>query len=505
MHEIITLQFGQRSNYLATHFWNAQESYFSYSVREEPLVDPNVHFRAGIGADSVETFTPRTVIYDLKGGFGSLRRINALYDVQETPTATRLWDGSTLTQQQQPIEPSPYQTLLDQGLPTHQLHDHDVKYWSDYNRVFYHPRSAVQLNEYELNSQLMPFENWSAGEELFRDLDKEFDLLDRDVRPFAEECDQMQGLQLLTGSDDAWGGFAARYLDNLRDEYGKTSIWVWGSENTTRLSRQEQLLRSSNAARSMAAFGQQASAYIRMATIPKSRPPYLNLSSSSDWVTSALQCAALESATLPSRLTRGSTYNVSLPLLESILNTNGSQNILDLQFSRNTDAIVNGTSNGVLSGQSEAEDKSSDVSRLDISFNPGQNQADDIGHTFARTEVLRSRHSSVAIPSMAPDERMRRRLNEEAIVEKFETELTFPLLDSFPDSLFRSQVVRGGLELTAALSCTSSMKAHILHLRDLSRSGLTSDDREATYNDLSELANQYSFGWDSGSDSGADV
>ena len=24
MHEIITLQFGQQSNYLATHFWNAQ-------------------------------------------------------------------------------------------------------------------------------------------------------------------------------------------------------------------------------------------------------------------------------------------------------------------------------------------------------------------------------------------------------------------------------------------------------------------------------------------------
>jgi len=24
MHEIVTLQFGQRSNYLATHFWNTQ-------------------------------------------------------------------------------------------------------------------------------------------------------------------------------------------------------------------------------------------------------------------------------------------------------------------------------------------------------------------------------------------------------------------------------------------------------------------------------------------------
>lgn len=352
----------------------------------------------------------------------------------------------------------------------------------------------------------MPFENWSTGEDLFRDLDKEFDLLDRDVRPFAEECDHMQGLQLLTGTDDAWGGFAARYLDSLRDEYGKTSIWVWGSENTTRLSRQEQLLRSSNTARSMAAFGQQASAYIRLATIPKALPPYLNLSSTSDWITSALQCAAMESATLPSRLTRDSTHNVSLSLLESVLNTSGSQTILDLQLSRNTDHTVNGGTNGMLSEHSETGDESPDAATLDISFTPGQTSSGDNEHAFARTEVLRSHHLNTSASSLSLDERMQRRLNEETIVERFETELTFPLIDSFPETLFRSQAERSaGLELTAALSCSSSMKAHILHLRDVSRLGLTSDDREATYNDLSELANHYSFGWDSGSDSGADV
>lgn len=83
----------------------------------------------------------------------------------------------------------------------------------------------------------MPFENWSSGEDLFSDLDKEHDLLDRDVRPFLEECDQFRALQLFTGSDDAWGGFAARYIDRLRDEYGKTGIWVWAIEDGTRQQR----------------------------------------------------------------------------------------------------------------------------------------------------------------------------------------------------------------------------------------------------------------------------
>ena len=75
--------------------------------------------------------------------------------------------------------------------PAPQLSSETVRFWSDYNRVFYHPRSIVQLNDYELNSAIMPFEDWNLGEDLFNELDKEHDLLDRDVRPFAEECDQL--------------------------------------------------------------------------------------------------------------------------------------------------------------------------------------------------------------------------------------------------------------------------------------------------------------------------
>lgn len=94
----------------------------------------------------------------------------------------------------------------------------------------------------------MPFEEWEVGEELFKDLDKEHDILDRDLRLFAEECDQLRALQIFSGSDDAWGGFSAKYVDRLRDEYGKTSIWVWGLEdgaNVPRVSHQKTILSSS--------------------------------------------------------------------------------------------------------------------------------------------------------------------------------------------------------------------------------------------------------------------
>lgn len=60
--------------------------------------------------------------------------------------------------------------------------------------------------------------------------DQEHDLLDRDLRPFVEECDQMQGLQIIAGADDAWAGFAGKYVERIRDEFGRKSVWVWGVE-----------------------------------------------------------------------------------------------------------------------------------------------------------------------------------------------------------------------------------------------------------------------------------
>lgn len=55
MHEIITLQFGQQANYLATHFWNTQvyvtcsvpplSNFYTYWANEVPL--PLVSLKIG--------------------------------------------------------------------------------------------------------------------------------------------------------------------------------------------------------------------------------------------------------------------------------------------------------------------------------------------------------------------------------------------------------------------------------------------------------------------------
>lgn len=140
-------------------------------------------------------------------------------------------NGPPVIQRQVAIEQSAYQQSLDSGRAPPPLTTESVRYWSDFNRVYFHPKSIVQLNEYELGSALMPFESWGVGEELFGSLDKEHDLLDRDLRSFAEEADHMQGIQMISGIDDAWGGFAARYIERIRDEHGKLTVQFWGLED----------------------------------------------------------------------------------------------------------------------------------------------------------------------------------------------------------------------------------------------------------------------------------
>lgn len=255
-------------------------------------------------------------------------------------------DGQEVVQKQEPISQSDYQKSLDLGTIPPRLTSETVRFWSDYNRVFYHPRSIVQLNEYELNSQIMPFEDWNNGEELFNDLDKEHDLLDRDLRPFAEECDQLRALQFFSGTDDAWGGFAARYIDRLRDEYGKKSIWVWGLEDGAKVQRvclfiriakthahppgqHKQLKKDTNKAKSLYSISPQANLYVPILDLPQKLPGYLQVDRHSEWQTTALISSALETVTLPSRLRPYHDFESSLT------GDVGRHNIFELQTSMN--------------------------------------------------------------------------------------------------------------------------------------------------------------------------
>ena len=486
-----------------------KESYFSYAGQEESPVDHDISFRPGLGADGADTYTPRTLIYDLKGAFGTLRRENALYALQqhENPAQTGPWSGSTANLHMPPIAPSPYQQALDQGTEPPALTTGTVRFWSDYNHIFYHPRSIVQLSEYELNSSLMPFERWQTGEELFSNLDREHDLLDRDLRPLLEECDQLQALQIFSSIDDAWGGFTSRYLERISDEMGKGSRWVFGLKDGKQHSRDRQMLQMANLAQSVLGVDTSAATHIPLTSFPRPLPSYVSLDAASQWHTSALQATLLESVTLPTRLRSTDTARATFDQLETTLNNDGKRRILSASMSADDPAQLEnelqvGCSRDVrMTNGLPEEDYEVDNEELDISMFPSMSTLPSSSgrrlgrrvHIFGKAECVRGPWEA-QVGSNASSDITRDRFTEGPRTATHNTQLLFPVLPSYP-RIFDFADRPEKLAIKATVSTSTAVADQIRELERASRRLISVDEREALCDGLFAISDEYEEGW----------
>ncbi|KAG0265578.1 mtDNA inheritance, partitioning of the mitochondrial organelle [Actinomortierella ambigua] len=335
MHEIVTLQFGHYANYVGTHFWNTQEGHFSYEQpnedeleenRPSQLLNHDCLYRVGETQKGDATYTPRVLIYDLKGGFGSVKKYNKLYEALDAQAAQDQvdlsWDPTRMqTFQEEEYQRSAYQTHLEaeeEGAAAEEDEDKveldKVNTWSDFNRVYYHPKSTTALSGYVMGSDIRPFDVFSYGKAAFAETEKETESYEENLRSFAEECDQLQGFQVLTDVLDGWGGFAAAYLEQLREDFPKTSILTYGlseqgmAPGASMRHRQKRMLNESLA---MSCLSELSTLYV-----PVQAPSRLNaqgwsknlkFNPSNRFHTSALIAAGLDSALLPCRLRRGAT------------------------------------------------------------------------------------------------------------------------------------------------------------------------------------------------------
>ncbi|RDA88484.1 hypothetical protein CP532_6604 [Ophiocordyceps camponoti-leonardi (nom. inval.)] len=495
MREIVTLQLGNFSNYTATHFWNAQESYFTYDDGDDgqapPPVDHNVHWRAGIGHDGRETFLPRTVIYDLKGAFGSLRKINALYDAVPQVDAAQslsLWSGPSTVHKQPALNPGPYQQSLDAGLEPAQLTASAVRHWSDFSRVYFHPRSLVQLYDYELDSTIRPFDRFAMGHELFDSLAKEHDVLDRDWRPFVEECDAMQGIQVVATLDDAWGGFASFYLEALRDEYPKSSIWVWGLQNPQPFSSPgSRQMRLVNTAQSLIQTCSMASTVVPLAMPTEDRvPPHITVNRNSLWETSGLLSTVVETATLPSRLTDDPT---TLSDMAEHLNIGGSKPLARASM---------------IAGR-QASDLVAKPMDLTPSY-PSRKRArvGERDRIFGQLTTRRGGDMDRADLKDDALEQPARPMVGNPVTRLYTSSLPFPLLNSFPPLYEDASSDVGGIPVKTVLSTDSSISTRLRSLRSQIRPSVSAVDREEMGNALSDIVDAYQQGYSSDSDEGDD-
>ena len=384
-----------------------------------------------------------------------------------------------------------------------------MRFWSDYNHLFYHPRSIVQLNEYELNSSLMPFERWQSGEDLFASLDREHDLLDRDLRPWLEECDQLQALQIMTGVDNAWGGFAARYLERISDELGKGCRWVFGMVSGPSSSRERQRLSMVNTAQSVLSFDSSASVHVPLSSTPPMMPTSVSLDTLSPWHTSAVAALGMESITLPTRLVAADNRKVTFNQLETTLNDNGCRSLAALGFwletptEHNGPPKVNGHSDSRVNNGLEHREGSADEAGANFELFPemvrressaGRSQPVRSTKTFTKLESLRGDHWKSTTETGSVDQASDDRSHYGIRTSSHFTQLLFPLLSSYP-RIFKSNGHPTEVAVKTQLRTSTAVSRNTRALESAVRGLVSIDEREMLSDGLIKISEDYDDGW----------
>ncbi|ALC49043.1 mst [Drosophila busckii] len=247
--EILTFQFGTYANYVGAHFWNQQEANFVYDdpaneVAVEQYPNNDILYREGRNEQKQTTYTPRLLSVDLAGTLAHLPIVGELYGnyvqrADEAPTddiveklkegaeQNKLSTSGQLDVLQQPTAPmSEYQRDLLKG--TLNTQDKDYKLaescnsWADYLYARYHPRTFSMLQGITRKSDVQSLATHGAGVEMWHSTAFNEDFCDR-IRQYAEECDALQGFQLLFDIDDGFSGMASKCLEHLNDEYTRAS------------------------------------------------------------------------------------------------------------------------------------------------------------------------------------------------------------------------------------------------------------------------------------------
>nr|VWO95844.1 Lon protease (EC (ATP-dependent protease La) [Ganoderma boninense] len=323
MKEIVYVQAGSFANFVGSHFWNTQEGYFTYGDGDDPLVEH----------DREKRHTAQDYCY-LTG-----HRTSGLSPTNSTPITrppAADWDGGVVEYRQDPIPKSEYHTRLETGELELDAASEDpststtglsrVRFWSDYSRVFLHPRTPQRLPD--LADWDAIDGDWNKSKEGFQKYVSDHDLMENELRSFVEECDGLQGLQLMSDCV-AFGGFTDAFLTAFRDEFPKLPSLAFpflsNASNTLVTVEEPEAAKTLNDA-----FCIRSLENLSTLNVPIQHPSTwkqggwledLSFDLRSPYLTSALVSTHIESATLPLRL-KASDH--ALASMGTLLNMSGT-------------------------------------------------------------------------------------------------------------------------------------------------------------------------------------
>ncbi|KAG0671547.1 mtDNA inheritance, partitioning of the mitochondrial organelle [Maudiozyma exigua] len=242
MQEIVTISVSQRANHLTTQFFNTQEQNL-YNTDPAKSLDTTTFLNPSVDKISkTVSYYPRLLLWDAKNGNGSLGKYQYIPDTQDFHSTDpndniSLANQHPLVHTHNRIERSKYQNALDNSEELPELTKENTKYWSDYNRLIYQPYTFNNLTNWYHDPETPNLPDFRGlMTQRFINLEQgvaewdaqKNDFMDENLRVALEQCDTLEGFNLVTDMDSAWGSFTTSLLQELKDEIPKSSIFSWG-------------------------------------------------------------------------------------------------------------------------------------------------------------------------------------------------------------------------------------------------------------------------------------
>lgn len=340
--EVLTLQLGHFAGFVGAHWWNQQDA----ALREPANAKlppnelcPDVLYRTGQTVHGQETYTPRLILMDLKGSLSSLKQESGLYWNKQLDAAIA-WQGKLTTHTEKLYPKNPYlQDLLsaegalssddtwkNKAIPNGKgptplttattpkplIPTESIRVWSDFLRVHLHPRSICVIQKYNHDGEAGLLEAFGQGESVLKE-PRYLEELDDRLHFYVEECDYLQGFQILCDLHDGFSGVGAKATELLQDEYSGRGIITWGllpGPYSLQQEPQKNIYRLLNTAFGLVHLSAQSSLVcplslggsLGLRPDPPVNFPHLHYDAALPFHCSAVLATALDTVTVPYRL-----------------------------------------------------------------------------------------------------------------------------------------------------------------------------------------------------------
>lgn len=230
--EVLTLQFGNNSNHVGTHFWNMQFAYLeSMCDAKESKIDPCKIFRETSMCKNKQSHFPRMISVDFKQSLGTLKQ-DGSYKVKNGLVNGSCVGGlqneevemneEYMVYKEEEIEKNEFlMNYHGKEIPLEKDFDIDskVKTWTDYMTYTLNENSVQVLRNMFDDNDCFNFHELGCRQ--FHDLAAEFE--DK-LHYWIEECNSMEGFMIFTDVHDGFTGVTSKLLEELHDEYRNKTV-----------------------------------------------------------------------------------------------------------------------------------------------------------------------------------------------------------------------------------------------------------------------------------------